>query len=481
MNAETGGPYIGVNVSTNATNIVGGSALFTNAIAGQPQWTIADSTTMFNLAFLLTLPAGGALGNFAAAYDATGDTGHATLRIATNEDSMDRVFSFSAPSYYDAAVEPYDDNGNRNPNSLEGFMTEWPNGDTFYNYDHAARLLVVTAAADGVAKEIAQSKVMASANVWNKMPSKTYFEPTFDGPGLSDDFENVGEQMLVVPMQATIYLQDAQYNFERTQAPGAVDGGGVPIPADLTPRIVGNPTNCQQFYLLTDAIQNTVRGVKAAAPVDNLVYATQLIDSGGALVNVHLESIGMLADTRAPYGAGGTRAGWEFSGFAGQKLEILIPDADLDLPYNDPATAVGPQLIGMDDEDRLVFQDAAFQFETNRRIFLMFNDVGTSVAPLQPTVIWFDTKDVETGFSHRAFGGGNHLQVISRVGAYRLVLPDLDDTNRITKAQLVGVLDAGPGAATSHKRRASCSTLALRCKSFSTTKCLQTCDKRATG
>ncbi len=438
MNMEAGGPYFGVNVSTNATNIVGESARFTNAIAGQPQWTIADATTMFNLAFLRTVPAGAALANFAAAYDATSN-GHATLRITTEEDTMDRVFTFSAPVYYDTNVPPYDDNGNRNAKSLEGFMTEWPNGDTFFDYDHAARLLAVTAAANDAAKAVAQSRVMANANSWNKMPSKQFFEPTFHGPGLSDGFQNVSEQMLIVPMQATVYLNDAQYNFERT-------GGAL----DPTPRIVGNPTNCQQFYLLTDAVQNTARGVKAVAPIDNLVYATHLIDTnaGAVMQAVHLESIGMLEDTRAPLGAGGTRAGWEFGGFVGQKMEILIPDANLNLPHNDPAVAVGPQLIGMDAQDRLVFQDAAFQFETNRRIFLMFNDVGNNAATLQPTVIWFDTKDVETGFSYRAHNGANHLQVISRVGAYRLAIPDLDATIPITRLQLVAVLgNCGPGGA----------------------------------
>ena len=441
MNVEAGGPYFGVNVSTNATNIVGESARFTNAAVGQPQWTIAGANTVFNLAFLMTLPAGGALANFAAAYDAT-STGAAALRIYSEEDIMDRVFSFSAPAYYDANVEPYDDNGNRNAKSLEGFLTEWPNGDTFYNYDHAARLLAVTAAANDAAEAVAQSRVMANANSWNKMPPQKFFEPSFSGDGLSDGFQNVSEQMLVVPMQATVYLNDSQYNFERI--------GGV---GDPTPRIVGNPTNCQQFYLLTDAVQNTARGVKAAAPVDNLVYATHLIDTdaGAVLQAVHLESIGMLDDTRAP-GGGGTRAAWEFSGFVGQKMEILIPDPDLDLTHHDPTVAVGPQLIGMDAQNRLVFQDAAFQFETNRRMFLMFNDVGTNVANLQPTVIWFDTNDVETGFSHRAFGGGNHLQIISRVKAYRLetnaalILLGVK-TSPVTKLQLTTVIDnCGPGA-----------------------------------
>ena len=432
MNAETGGPYFGVNVSTNATNIVGESARFTNAVAGQPQWTIADANTIFNLAFLQTL-APPFLGTFAAAYDATHTTGHADLRIVMGSDRQARVLNFTAPPYYDANVPMFDFYGNRNPTSLEGFM-EAGAGDTFFAYDHAARLLAVTNAANDAAKAVAQSKVMLNSNMWNVAPTKAFFEPSFSGPGVGH-LTNVSEQMLVLPMTATAWLNDTQYNFERTN--GA---------ADPTPKIVGLPTNVNRFYLVTDAVQYTAQGVKASASIASLMNAPQIIDrdAGQPIRNIHLQMIDTIADTRAP-GTGATRDGWEFSAFVGQKMEILIPAANLNVAYKNPAAAVGPQLVGMDAQNRLVFQDAAFQFETNRKIFIMFNDVGTSAAPLPPTVIWFNTDDVEVGFSYRADGGGNnHLQVITRVPAYRmdpLAAGNIQD-GHITKAQLVAVIAA---------------------------------------
>jgi hypothetical protein len=174
------------------------------------------------------------------------------------------------------------------------------------------------------------------------------------------------------------------------------------------------------------------------------VYApvTIDVDGGQPIRSVHLQTIDTIADTRAPL-AGGTRAGWEFSAFVGQKMEILIPAANLNVAYAAPS--VGPQLVGMDADDRLVFQDASFQFQTNRKIFIMFNDVGNNGAQEQPTVIWFNTDDVEVGFSYRADGGGNnHLQVITRVPAYRmdpLVAGDIQD-GYVTKAQLLAVIAA---------------------------------------
>jgi hypothetical protein len=197
MNVEAGGPYFGVNVSTNATNIVGESARFTNAVPGQPQWTIADANTIFNLAFIQTLLAGGAIGNFAGAYDATAQVPDVGLRIVMDSDRHERVLHFTAPPYYDATVPMFDFYGARNPTSLEGFM-DGNAGDTFFAYDHAARVLAVTNAANDAARAIAESKVMLNSNMWNTAPSKDFFEPSFHGAGLSDGFQNVSEQMLVL-------------------------------------------------------------------------------------------------------------------------------------------------------------------------------------------------------------------------------------------------------------------------------------------
>ena len=338
-----------------------------------------------------------------------------------------------APPYYDPDLPAYQADGHTpNANSLDYFL------ETIDAYDHAALLQAEQNAATPELAAVERSKMVPSSAVWFREPvGSREFSPQIGGRGLNhaplDAAANYEQKLLCVPMRATAFVNNEEYDFDW-------DDGEDEVTLDNAPNV------CNQFFLLGDAEYSTTGSaptydlahfVGMSVPIDNLMHATTAKHHAAAAEPPLLVTeFGMIADTRLTDLS--TKDATVNGLCVGNVFEVVIPNGNM-VPV---MTAAGdhPQLVGSTVDGTWLFQDLALNFDENRTFFVLFNDVGNQNAIQEPSVFWFHTKDAQVSFSYV----GAVLRVVTQVPVYGRAANGTAELQ--TRARVVTVLGNAGGA-----------------------------------